>query len=131
MSSDLVGEIRGALTELVSAFGNDDTEAYFRAFAPDAIFVFYTEPSVLVGRDQWRALWDQWHRDGFRVLSCESSNVQVAITEPNMGFIVHEVHTEVLMDGEKNLLHERETIVFRREDDGRWRAVHEHLSPLP
>jgi ketosteroid isomerase-like protein len=26
---------------------------------------------------------------------------------------------------------ERETIVFRREPDGRWLAVHEHLSPAP
>lgn len=27
--------------------------------------------------------------------------------------------------------HERETIVFRSEDGGRWLAVHEHLSGAP
>lgn len=131
MSQAVVEEIRSALGELVGAFGNDDTEAYFASFAPDAIFVFYTEPNVLFGRDQWRALWDQWHQEGFRVLGCKSSNVQVVATGSDTGFIVHEVHTEVLVDGEKNHLRERETIVFRREDDGRWRAVHEHLSSMP
>jgi ketosteroid isomerase-like protein len=33
--------------------------------------------------------------------------------------------------GATSVLHERETIVFHRQDDGRWLAVHEHLSAAP
>ena len=32
------------------------------------------------------------------------------------------------MPAGEETLHERETIVFAREEDGRWLAVHEHLS---
>ena len=33
--------------------------------------------------------------------------------------------------GEAMTNHERETIVFAHQPDGRWLAIHEHLSPLP
>lgn len=40
----------------------------------------------------------------------------------------HDVRTRVRMPAGEETLHERETIVFAREEDGRWLAVHEHLS---
>ena len=42
----------------------------------------------------------------------------------------HRVDTRIATHQGEAELHERETIVFRR-DDGRWSAIHEHLSPLP
>jgi hypothetical protein len=40
----------------------------------------------------------------------------------------HEVESSVEFAGEVSTVHERETIVFVR-NEGRWHAVHEHLSP--
>ena len=43
----------------------------------------------------------------------------------------HRVRTRIRdADGEHDLA-ERESIVFRREADGRWLGVHEHLSAEP
>ena len=49
----------------------------------------------------------------------------------NVAVFTHQVHTTVNTGQDEESLDERETIVFRREDDGRWLAVHEHLSPTP
>ena len=49
-----------------------------------------------------------------------------------MAIFSHDVATRLRIQGTESLNHERETIVFRREQQqGRWLAVHEHLSPTP
>ena len=37
-------EVRAAAAHLVAAFGRHDTAAYFDCFAPEATFIFYTDP---------------------------------------------------------------------------------------
>ena len=41
----------------------------------------------------------------------------------------HDVRTHLSTFSGEETLHERETIVFARQEDGNWLAVHEHLSP--
>ncbi len=49
----------------------------------------------------------------------------------DVAVFTHRVSTRALSGGEEVTTDERETIVFRREADGRWLAIHEHLSPTP
>lgn len=115
----------------VAAFGRHDRDAYFACFAPDATFVFHTTPGVLVGRAAWEAEWDRLvAEDGFRVLACASSDRRVQLVGDAAVFS-HRVHTTAAFGGETVESDERETIVFARDADGRWLAVHEHLSPTP
>lgn len=124
-------EVLAAAASLVEAFGRHDTEGYFTAFAPDATFVFHTHPEPLRSRAAYEQLWRSWEADGFRVLSCASSDQHVHQLAENVAEFTHRVHTTVQTGEDEESLDERETIVFRREDDGRWLAVHEHLSPTP
>jgi uncharacterized protein (TIGR02246 family) len=124
-------EVLAAAASLVEAFGHHDTEGYFASFAPDATFLFYTHDTPLRSREEYRQLWSGWETEGFRVLSCASSDQHVQELAENVAVFTHRVHTSVRTGEDEESLDERETIVFRREDDGRWLAVHEHLSPTP
>ncbi|MFJ7883254.1 YybH family protein [Pseudomonas sp. NPDC096917] len=130
-------EVLSAAADLVSAFARNDREAYFGAFSVDASFVFYTLPQPLLSRDAYQALWDSWRQEeGFEVLSCTSSNAFVSL-QGDMAIFVHDVATELRMQGEQFFSQERETIVFKRqrsgtqEQEGLWLACHEHLSAMP
>ncbi|KQX69783.1 nuclear transport factor 2 family protein [Angustibacter sp. Root456] len=124
-------DVLATAAALVQAFGRHDTDAYFASFAPEATFLFYTHDAALRSRDAYRQLWSGWETDGFRVLSCSSSDQHVQQLTENVAVFTHRVHTRVRTGQDEESLDERETIVFRREDDGRWLAVHEHLSPTP
>jgi ketosteroid isomerase-like protein len=76
-------------------------------------------------------VWDGWETDGFHVLSCRSSDQHVEVLGDDTAVFTHRVHTAVRTGEVEETLDERETIVFRRETNGRWLAVHEHLSPAP
>jgi ketosteroid isomerase-like protein len=122
-----------AAAALVDAFGSHDTEAYFARFAADATFTFYTAVEPLRSRSDYEALWASWEReDGFHVLSCDSSDqfVQVVGGNEDIGIFTHRVSTTVRTNEGTETVEERETIVFSQGPDGRWLAVHEHLSPL-
>lgn len=126
-----------AAAELVSAFARNDRAAYFGAFTADASFVFYTLPQPLLSRDAYQAVWDSWRADeGFEVLSCTSSNAFVSL-QGDVAIFVHDVATELRMQGEQFFSQERETIVFKRQGSGTqqkqglWLACHEHLSAMP
>ncbi|KAE9658717.1 nuclear transport factor 2 family protein [Pseudomonas fluorescens] len=126
-----------AAAELVAAFARNDRAAYFGAFTADASFVFYTLPQPLLSRDAYQALWDSWRADeGFEVLSCTSSNAFVSL-QGDVAIFVHDVATELRMNGEQFSSQERETIVFKRQglrteqQEGLWLACHEHLSAVP
>jgi ketosteroid isomerase-like protein len=91
--------------------------------------VFHTTPRRLNSRAEYEAEWQSWKPAGFRVRSCSSSDQRVQVFG-DMAVFTHAVRTEVTTrDGDDTLL-ERETIVFERRE-GRWIAVHEHLSPQP
>ncbi|KAF2410684.1 YybH family protein [Pseudomonas antarctica] len=126
-----------AAADLVSAFARNDRAAYFGAFTEDASFVFYTLPQPLLSRDAYQALWDSWRRgEGFEVLSCTSSNAIVSL-QGDVAIFMHDVATELRMNGEHVFSQERETIVFTRQGSdaqqkqGLWLACHEHLSAMP
>jgi ketosteroid isomerase-like protein len=121
-------EVLAAAAALVDAFGGHQVDAYFAAFRPDATFVFHTHPARLDSRAAYEALWASWEQDGFRVLSCASSE-QAVQDLGDVAVFTHRVATRVRLDGVEEALDERETIVFTRSADG-WAAVHEHLSPV-
>jgi ketosteroid isomerase-like protein len=85
---------------------------------------------VLASRAAYEAEFAQWERDGFRVLECISRDQRVQIAGDAAVF-THRVSTRALSGGEEVVTDERETIVFQRDPDGRWLAIHEHLSPTP
>lgn len=129
-------QVLHAAAELVSAFARNDREAYFGAFSADASFVFYTLEQPLLSRDAYQALWDSWRtEDSFEVLSCTSSNAFVSL-QGDVAIFIHDVATELRMQGEQHFSQERETIVFKKqtsslEQQGHWLACHEHLSAMP
>lgn len=129
-------DVLQAAADLVTAFAKNDREAYFGAFSADASFVFYTLEQPLLTRDAYQALWDSWRLEGFEVLNCVSSNAHVSL-QGGVAIFIHDVATELRMQGDQSVSQERETIVFRRQDateeqqKGHWLACHEHLSALP
>lgn len=124
-------DVLAAAASLVGAFGRHDTQGYFDSFAADATFLFYTHDAPLRSRQAYQELWSAWEADGFHVLSCSSSDQHVQPLAENVAVFTHRVHTMVRTGTDDESLDERETIVFRLQDDGRWLAVHEHLSPTP
>jgi uncharacterized protein (TIGR02246 family) len=131
MTGGRAEEVLAAAAALVDAFGRHDTAAYFACFAPDATFCFYTAPERLGSRRAYEELWARWEReDGFHVVSCRSDSPQVQLLGETAVF-THAVATEVETHAGREKVQERETIVFSRDADGRWLAVHEHLSPAP
>ncbi|WP_022928467.1 nuclear transport factor 2 family protein [Patulibacter americanus] len=127
--ADQRAEVLQAAAALVAAFGAHRTADYFAAFAPEATFVFHDAPAPLPDRAAYEAEWAAWEADGFRVQGCETSDTAVQLVAPGVAVLTHAVRTTLA--GAEAPTAERETIVFRREDDGRWLAVHEHLSTAP
>ncbi len=115
---------------LVAAFAASDAATYFSHFHPEATFLFHDTPGLVRSRADYEALWAEWERDaGFRVLACESTDQHVQ-QHGDLAVFTHTVHTRRLVDDTEEELHERETIVLRREGDT-WTSMHEHLSPDP
>jgi uncharacterized protein (TIGR02246 family) len=124
-------EVRAAAERLVAAFGSGRLDDYFACFSDDATFLFHNTPERLESVDAYRRLWDRWvHEDDFRVTGCVSSGVRVQLLGDTAAFL-HDVITDVTSRAGAETLHERETIIFARQSDGGWLAVHEHLSPAP
>lgn len=129
--TDANQQVLDTAAALVAAFSSNDVEAYFQFFAEDATFVFHSLPRMLDSADAYRQEWTAWVRDdGFRVLSCQSSRQRLQ-NFGSLAVFTHRVHTRIATDGGEEEMYERETIVFRRGPDGRWLAVHEHLSAEP
>jgi ketosteroid isomerase-like protein len=122
--------VRQAATALVAAFGAHDAEAYFNAFDESATFLFYNFDRLLTSREDYRAVWLDWERDGFHVVGCASTDQSVQMLSEDVAVFTHVVRT-TLAEGDGSVVTgERETIVFQLRD-GRWVGVHEHLSADP
>ncbi|MBC2771855.1 nuclear transport factor 2 family protein [Rhizobium sp. AQ_MP] len=129
--TDHTSAVLSAADAVVAAFGRHDAKAYFDAFSPSATFIFYNLDRTLPSRAAYEAEWALWEsRDGFRVRACRSMSRDVQVVGDTAIF-THVVETDLTIGGEDMTNHERETIVFARQRDGRWLAVHEHLSQLP
>jgi len=126
---DALAAVAAAADVLVAAFGSHDRDGYFAAFAPDATFLFHTSPAVLPSRASYEQEWAMWEADGFHVQGCSTTDRRIDLLTPDVAVLTHRVRTRLA--GAEQEQRERETIVFRRHDDGRWLAVHEHLSPQP
>lgn len=122
-------EVLAAADAIVDAFAATDGPRYFAGFAPDASFMFHTEPARLDDRAAYEALWAEWTAGGWHVLSCESTN-RLVQAYPGGAVFSHDVATRVHTGDGEDAYRERETIVFRVDGDALL-AVHEHLSPLP
>jgi ketosteroid isomerase-like protein len=119
-------QVRQAAADLVAAFASNDSARYFACFSEDATFLFHTLAQPLLSRRAYEQLWAQWQAEGFAVLACQSSNVHLSL-QGELAIFIHDVATRIRIAGEEHALNERETIVFRRQDE-RWLACHEHLS---
>lgn len=129
--TDHTSAVLSAADALVAAFGRHDAKAYFDAFAPSATFIFYNLDRTLSDRAAYEAEWALWEsRDGFRVRQCHSTDRNVQVVG-DIAIFTHAVETNLTIAGENVTNRERETIVFARQLDGRWLAIHEHLSQLP
>jgi len=122
-------QVEAAASAIVDAFAATDGDRYFAAFAPDASFVFHSEPARLDDRAAYERLWAEWVEGGWRVVSCTSSDQHVQ-SFPGGAVFSHSVDTSVETPDGGESYRERETIVFRADGDALV-AVHEHLSPMP
>ena len=120
-------EVAHAAARIVDAFARTATDEYFAGFRDDATFVFHPEPARLESRAEYEALWAAWLADGWRVVSCTSSDARVQLLGDSAVF-THTVETTAGVPGDDVTTIERETIVFHRGPDGALLAVHENLS---
>jgi ketosteroid isomerase-like protein len=126
---DTERQVLQAADRLVAAFGEGRVDDYFACFHHEATFVFYTTNHRLESTAAWRELWQSLEREkDFKVLECHSSARRVQDLGETAVF-THDVETRVSTRAGEETLRERETIVFARQTDGSWLAVHEHLSP--
>ena len=125
--TEAIEEVRAAAGRLMEAFSTGDEEGYFDCFHPDATFLFHGVDPI-GSRAEYRALVRAWKDEhGFRVRSSESHDADTRMFG-DTAILTHRVTTIQLWDGEEAELHERESIVFQRQSDGAWLAIHEHLS---
>ena len=125
--TEAIEEVRSAAGRLMEAFSTADEDGYFDRFHPDATFLFHGVDPI-GSRADYRALVRRWKDEhGFRVRSSESRDADIRLFGETAIF-THNVTTIQMWDGEESTLHERESIVFQRQGDGGWLAIHEHLS---
>ncbi len=75
-------------------------------------------------------MWAESEREaGFRVVSFESTGQRVQ-EYAELAVFTHDLHTVRELDGNRDEVFERETIVLRRDGDT-WTCIHENLSPDP
>lgn len=128
--SQASAEVIAAADAIVAAFGRHDSKGYFALFAPESTFVFHTTPRRLESRADYETEWARWEEDdGLQVRSCRSTNQRVQLFG-DVAVFSHSVRTELTTRRGDDTVLERETIIFHRRE-GRWVAVHEHLSPDP
>jgi ketosteroid isomerase-like protein len=117
-----------AVDSMVLAFSRHDRENYFGAFAAHATFYFHNLDRLLKSRQEYESEWTSWEKEHqFLVRACRSSERNLQMLG-NVAVFTHKVSTDINFNSEKVTNYERETIVFARNDSGRWLGVHEHLS---
>lgn len=123
-------DVLATASALIAAFEANDRDGYFSFFTPQARFIFHAVPFVMESRAAYEAEYDRWVReDGFKVLECKTMDQHVDLFG-DMAVFTHKTFTRARSKAGESAFYERETIIFIREN-GRWMAVHEHLSLLP
>jgi ketosteroid isomerase-like protein len=128
MSPQLTHEdVALAAERVVAAYAAMDQDVYFDSFDPQATFIFHGTPERLTSREDYQEQWRSWVSEGWRVISCHSSDPFIQIHGTTAVFS-HSVTTVIEEQGQRATTAERETIVFTRAGSGGIVAVHEHLS---
>jgi ketosteroid isomerase-like protein len=131
MSDHDIAAIKAAADHITDRFGAFDHDGYFACFAPEATFMFHTTDRLLGSCAEYQAEWAAWIESGFSVLSCASLDQRIDLVSDDIAVFTHRVLTTIRdTEGDHDLV-ERESIIFRRESNGNWLGVHEHLSPAP
>ncbi len=122
-------QVLEAYERLVSAFREGRWDDKFACFAPEATVIDGAQ--WFSSLEEYRSAWERWaagQQDGSDVLSVETNVMKVHMLG-DVAVLVHSIHMRQRPDEETG--HERETIVFGKQPDGRWLVVHQHLSPQP
>jgi ketosteroid isomerase-like protein len=124
-------QVLEAYERLVSAFREGRWDDKFVCFAPEATVV---DGAQWFGSlDEYRSAWEQWvakQQDGSAILSVDTSVMKLHMLG-DVAVLVHSIHLRQQTNEGEETAHERETIVFAKQPDGRWLIVHQHLSPQP
>ncbi len=125
-------QVLAAATHLLNVFGENQVEAYFSCFTPEATFIFHGLDYRLKSIADYRAAWDGWVRDlDLRILGATSQQQTVDFIAPGVALFTHSVQVMASTNNGIDHRRERETVVFVRQPDGHWLGVHEHLSKDP
>lgn len=121
-------QVLDAADAIIGDFGAHRKAEYFGGFAPEASFMFYTADRRLDSRAEYEELWKQWEaEDGFRVHGCQSADRRVQFFG-DVAIFTHSVTSQIEFGGVTEEVLEKESIIFELRD-GKWVAIHEHLSP--
>ena len=124
-----IDDVKKTAADLVGHFGSSRVSEYFACFSESADFIFYTHSERLTSRKAYEDLWKTWEAEmNFKVLSCTSSNQDVRLVGDGVAIFTHNVSTNISTNDGTDTVLERETIVFELRN-GKWIAIHEHLSP--
>ncbi len=69
-------EVTSAAERIVAAYSVMDEDAYFASFDPQATFIFHGTPERLTSREDYEGQWRVWVSDGWKVISCHSSDIR-------------------------------------------------------
>jgi ketosteroid isomerase-like protein len=120
--------VMDAADSMILAFSRHDQVNYFSAFAEHASFYFHNLDRLLKSRAEYEAEWSTWEREHrFHIHACRSSERNLQMLG-DVAVFTHRVSTDLQFDDDQITGDERETIVFARDESGRWLGVHEHLS---
>lgn len=129
---DAKAEVLAAAGHLLRVFGENRVEDYFACFTPDATFIFHGLGHRLGSIAEYRSAWAGWVRDlDLRILGASAQQQTVDFVAPGVALYTHSVQVKASTTSGVEQRRERETIVFTRQPDQRWLAVHEHLSKDP
>ncbi|MCW5624758.1 MAG: nuclear transport factor 2 family protein [Burkholderiales bacterium] len=125
-------EVLAAAKKLLDAFAANDLDGYFGSFAPEATFIFHSVAEPLRSTAAYRAAWAEWEKAiDLRIVGCTCFDQDVRFLTPDVALYSHSVRVEASTTAGVEQRKERETVVFVRQPDGGWLALHEHLSKDP
>ena len=124
-------QVLEAYERLVSAFREGRWDDKFACFAPEATVV---DGAQWFGSlDEYRSAWERWaagQQDGSAILSVDTRVMKLHMLG-EAAVLVHSIHSRQRTDEGEETVHERETVVFGKQFDGRSLVVHQHLSSQP
>ena len=125
MDSDVV---IATYEQLVSSFREGRWDEKFTYFAPEATIV---DGGRFFGSlDEYRSAWNRWasQHDELPVPASVETTVVKLQLFGEVAVLTHAIDGREEVDADE-IEREIETIVFAKEQDGRWRIVHQHIAP--